>query len=97
MKQIYKRNILLLWSLFSDEFMSPVIEQFKIKNEKWRIPPQFKDVPGVKPSSSFSLDMLLANNPTFWCYTELTSSKVCIIKMNIKGNWYSSMEDILIR
>ena len=68
--------------------MSPVMDQFKIKNEKWKIPPHFIDVPGVKPSSSLSLDMLLANNPTSWCYTELTSSKVCIIKMNIKGNGY---------
>ena len=56
--------------------MEPVIEKFKIKNEKWRIPLHFIDTPGINPSSSLPLDVLWANNPTAWCYTSLISSKV---------------------
>ena len=66
--------------------MSPVIEPFKIKNEKWRIPLHFIDIPGVTPSTTIPLEILWPNNSTAWCYTSLISSKVILLRTSLQAN-----------
>ena len=66
--------------------MSPVIEPFKIKNEKWRIPLHFIDIPGVTPSTTIPLEILWPNNSTAWCYTSLISSKVTQLRISLQAN-----------